>query len=183
MMALPEKLVALHESLASKRIPHAFGGAIALAYWILDPRGTDDIDLNIFVPASDCAAALKALPDEVIQPAGTAEKIEHAGQIRLWWDRTPLDLFFNYEPIHAEAARNAKSVLFEGTRIPVLGPIELTAFKAMFDRTQDWADIEAMLRADTLDLDAVREQLRQLLDDDDPRFARLDEAIRRAADG
>jgi hypothetical protein len=63
----------------------------------------------------------------------------------------------------------------------VLGPTELAVFKAMFDRTRDWADIEAMIAAGTLDTDAVRESLQTMLTDDDERFARLDEATRRAA--
>jgi hypothetical protein len=63
----------------------------------------------------------------------------------------------------------------------VLGPTELAVFKAMFDRTRDWADIEAMIAAGTLDTDAARTTLRTMLSDDDERFARLDEATRRAA--
>jgi hypothetical protein len=62
----------------------------------------------------------------------------------------------------------------------VLGPVELAVFKAMFDRTRDWADIEAMLAAGTLDLDAVRDTLATMLTSGDERFARLDEAARRA---
>jgi hypothetical protein len=31
-MTLPERVVALHRALAKPRLPHAFGGAIALAY-------------------------------------------------------------------------------------------------------------------------------------------------------
>ena len=62
----------------------------------------------------------------------------------------------------------------------MLGPVELAIFKAMFDRTRDWADIEAMVGASTLDVDEVRESLSSLLPADDERFARLDEAVRRA---
>jgi hypothetical protein len=174
-MTLPEKLVALHEALRRARVPHAFGGAIALAYWTRDPRGTSDIDVNLFVPASEPARALSALPDGVEQPPGTAEAIARDGQIRLWWDGTPVDLFFDYDPLHLEAARNRRTVPFEGARIPVLGPVELAAFKVMFDRTRDWADIEAMAERGTLDFDAVRTTLRRMLDEDDARFARLDE--------
>jgi hypothetical protein len=72
-------------------------------------------------------------------------------------------------------------VPFAGTQIPVLGPAELAVFKVMFDRTQDWADVEAMLAAGTLDVEAVRAELTTLLDVGDERFARLDEAVRRAA--
>jgi hypothetical protein len=180
-VTLPERVIALHRGLARKRIPHAFGGAIALAYWTLDPRGTSDIDLNVFVPAGESAGALDALPDGVGRPEGTVEAIAKDGQIRLWWDETPIDLFFDYVPVHADAARHARTVPFADTRIPVLGPVELAVFKVMFDRTRDWADIEAMVAAKTVDLDAVRTTLATLLESDDPRFTRLDEAVRRAA--
>jgi hypothetical protein len=179
-MTLPERLVELHRALARRDVPHAFGGAIALAYWTLDPRGTSDIDVNLFVPSDQCAVALTALPPGVAQPDGTVETIQRDGQVRLWWDETPVDLFFDYVPVHADAARHRRIVPFADTRIPVLGPIELAVFKAMFDRTRDWADIEAMLAAGTLDLDAVRTALRAMLPPDDARFPRLDEAARRA---
>jgi hypothetical protein len=178
-VTLPERLVALHRALGRRRIPHAFGGAIALAYWTLEPRGTRDIDVNVFIPASDAERLLRALPGGVAQPQGTAEVIARDGQIRLWWDDTPLDLFFDYVPFHEEAARNRRTVPFEGTRIPVLGPTELAVFKAMFDRTRDWADVEAMAAAGTLDVGAVKKALGTLIDDDDQRFARLDEAFER----
>ena len=179
-MTLPEKLVALHRALARRRVPHAFGGAIALAYWTLDPRATSDIDVNVFVPAAEAERALRALPPEVACPDGTVEAIARDGQVRLWWDETPVDLFFDSIPLHDDAARNRRTVPFARTRIPVLGPEQLAIFKAMFDRTRDWADVEAMLAAETLDLDAVRETLATMFAADDHRFARLDESLRRA---
>jgi hypothetical protein len=179
-MTLPEKIVALHRALARRKIPHAFGGALALAYWTQDPRGTSDIDLNVFVPATDSEPALAALPAGVARPDGTAEAIAADGQVRLWWDETPVDLFFDYEPVHADAARRARRVPFSGTRIPILGPVELAVFKVMFDRTRDWADVEAMVAANTLDLDAVRATLSTLIAPADQRFERLTEAVRRA---
>ena len=179
-MTLPDKLLALHRALTGANLPHAFGGAIALAYWTRDPRGTSDIDLNIFVPAGEPAHALEALPRGVERPSGTEERIVRDGQTRLWWEETPVDLFFDYEPVHEDAARNVRVVPFAGTSIPVLGPVELAVFKALFDRTRDWADIEAMLAAGTLDVDAATDTLRTMLPDDDERFDRLGEAIRRA---
>ena len=179
-MTLAERLVALHRALARRRIPHAFGGAIALAYWTLDPRGTSDIDVNVFVPAANAGRVLRALPAGIDQPDGTPETIARDGQVRLWWEGTPVDLFFDYVRIHDDAARHRRVVPFAGTRIPVLGPVELAVFKVMFDRTRDWADVEAMLAAGTLDLGAVRAALATMLSADDPRFARLAEAERRA---
>src|SRR3954471_19345951 len=180
-MTLPERVLAIHRALARRRLPHAFGGAIALAYWTLDPRGTSDIDVNIFVAAEAAERALSKLPPGVSRPPETVETIRRDGQMRLWWDETPLDLFFDYADIHHDAARHRRVVPFAGTRIPVLGPVELAVFKVMFDRTRDWADIEAMLAAGTLDLDAVRASLQTLLEGDDHRFGRLQEAVARAS--
>ena len=46
-------------------------------------------------------------------------------------------------------------------------------FKAFFDRTKDWADLEEMAAADTLDVEAVLGVLVHYLGGDDPRIARL----------
>jgi hypothetical protein len=180
-VTLAEKLVELHRALSRARLPHAFGGAIALAYLTRDPRGTNDIDVNIFIPATDAARALAALPSGVEQAADTAALIARDGQIRLWWEGTPIDLFFDYAPVHSEAARNRRTVPFEGIKIPVLGPVELAVFKIMFDRTRDWADLEAMADRGTLDFDAVRTALGGMLSDDDQRLARLAEVERAAS--
>ena len=185
-MTLPERLLALHSALADADVPHAFGGAIALAYCTLAPRGTLDIDCNVFVPANDAGDALAALPQSIKRPRGLESTVARDGQVRLWWDETPVDLFFDYEPIHADAARNRRDVEFAGARIPILGPTELAVFKAVFDRTRDWADIEAMVAAGTLEVGEAERQLRTLLDPSDERLARLHTAVRRGeelADG
>ncbi|MDQ8043260.1 MAG: hypothetical protein AAGC46_19640 [Solirubrobacteraceae bacterium] len=177
---LSEQLVELDRALAAAAVPHAFGGAIALAYCTLEPRGTRDLDVNIFVDQERCAAALAALPSGVDVPDAAPETITRDGQMRLWWDDTPVDVFFDNLPVHAQAARHVRRVPFAGTEIPVLGPTELVVFKAMFDRTKDWADIEAVIEAEAVDLEQVRETLADLVDETDQRFARIDEAERRA---
>ena len=176
-MTLGEKLLAIHAELETAGFEHAFGGAIALAYWTKDPRGTSNIDVNIFVTAGEAADALAALPDGIAFTDRDLAEIKSTGQVRLWWDETPVDLYFAYERLHEEAARHRREGAFGGKRIPVLGPIELAVFKAVFDRTRDWADIEAMVTAETLDVAAVRKHLTELLGEDDERLARLDEAV------
>jgi hypothetical protein len=180
-VTLAQRLLELHARLSKAGIEHAFGGAIALAYWTLEPRGTRDIDLNLFVPAAECEPALARLPEAMARDQDTVDTITRDGQIRLWWDDTPVDLFFIYEPLHEEASRNRRLVPFEGEQIPVLGPVELAVFKAMFDRTRDWADIEAMVEAGNLDCDAVRDHLVSRVGEDDGRVGRLEEAVRRVA--
>ena len=179
-MTLAEKLIALHEALARGEIPHAFGGAIALGYYTDEPRGTRDVDVNVFMPADEPGAALAALPAEVARPAGTEEKVKRDGQVRLWWEATPVDLFFDNLDIHRRAASAVRTVEYEGVQLPILGPVELTVFKMMFDRGRDWGDIEEMLAAGSLDAAAARELLASLIGDDDPRFERFAEAARRA---
>jgi hypothetical protein len=180
-MTLAERIVALHHALDRAGVPHAFGGALSLAYWTRDPRGTDDIDVNVFVPDDEAAPVLAVLPDGVDVPDDAAAVIAREGQMRFWWDQVPLDLFFNNVPVHDDAARNRRTVpLLDDVEIPVLGPVELAVFKAMFDRTQDWADIESMIAAETLDLDEMRRVLGTMLPEGDRRFARIDEAMRQA---
>lgn len=180
-MNLPERIVAIHQALDSAGIAHAFGGAIALAYWTENPRGTSDIDVNVFIAAGDCERGLRALPPAVAWSVGDRDAIERDGQRRLWWSETPVDIFFDYHQIHAEAAANRRHVEFEGVQIPILGPTELAVFKAIFDRTRDWADIEEMAKNNTLDIDGVRNAVADMVGDDDPRLARLAEASRRAS--
>ncbi|MFN8149652.1 MAG: hypothetical protein U0R24_00810 [Solirubrobacterales bacterium] len=178
-LRLPDRLLAIDRALAAAGFEHAFGGAIALAYWTLDPRGTSDIDVNVFIPAERCEEALAALPDGVAWSEDDVAAIHRDGQVRLWWEEIPVDLFFDYVELHADAARNRRTVPFEGVEIPILGPVELATFKAMFDRTRDWADIEAMLEAETLDVDAVRANLLTLVGEGDRRVQRLDETATR----
>lgn len=175
-MTLAERIVALHRALEDAGVPHAFGGAIALAYWTLEPRGTRDLDVNVFVPADEAAGVLAVLPRGVDVPPAAEARIARDGQMRLWWDDTPVDLFFDYAPIHEHAARNTREVEFESTTIPVLGPVELAIFKAMFDRTRDWADIEAMLAAGSTTYDEIAAALRPMLGAEDPRWKRLRDA-------
>jgi hypothetical protein len=177
-VTLAERLLALHHALHAAGLPHAFGGAIALAYATLEPRGTRDLDVNVFVPAAQAAAVVAALPEGVTVGATEAEALRADGQARLWWDDVPVDVFLDYAPIHAAAARHRRLVPFEGEDVPVLGPIELAVFKAMFDRTKDWADIEAMVAAGALDVASARRELVAMVGPDDARVRRLDAVTR-----
>ena len=178
-MRLADRLLAIHAGLSDARLEHAFGGAIALAYWTDDPRATQDIDVNVFVRPDDCEQVLAALPDGVRHEDADVAAIKRDGQVRLRWDETPVDLFFSNVAIHEEAERHTRRVPFENDEIPILGPFELAVFKAMFDRPRDWVDIEAMLAAKTLDVDALGERLTELLGPEDQRLARLADAVRR----
>jgi hypothetical protein len=170
---LPEKVVALHAALDESAVPHAFGGALALAWCTGQARGTIDIDVNLFVAPSEAEAMLAALPDDVTWDDDDLEAIRRVGQVRLWWDTTPLDLFFNTTDFHEQAAGRARLEPFLGEDVPFLACRDLAVFKAFFNRTQDWADLEAMHGAGTLDVDSVVGVLVRLLGQDDERVERL----------
>ena len=173
MSILASRLLAIHAAFATAGIPHAFGGAIALAYCTGEPRGTIDLDVNVFVPHTTPDTALDALPAGVILTSANRAEVLAKGQTRAWWDDTPIDLFFANHPFHDTVQGRVRTVPFADTSITVLDCTSLAVFKAFFDRTKDWADLEAMAAAGQLDVDAVGSFLTDLLGADDPRLERL----------
>jgi hypothetical protein len=150
---LGRRLLAIHDALRSAGIPHAFGGAIALAYCTEEPRGTRDLDVNVFVAPADAGPVLDVLPQGVVATEDDRKRIERDGQVRLWWEDTPVDLFFDVHDFHRQVGAGIRLVSFLDRRVPVLACTDLVIFKAMFNRTKDWADIEEMVQAGTVDAD------------------------------
>jgi hypothetical protein len=169
---LGDLLFAVHDSLDRARIPHAIGGAIALAYCTLDPRGTRDLDVNVFVGPQRAREVLAALPEHVEVSGLRLEALESDGQVRLRSGITPIDVFLSVLPFHEHVARHVRHVPFEGRTIPVLDCTALAVFKAMFGRTRDWADIEAMVEARSLDVAEASAWIREMVGDD-PRIEKL----------
>ena len=172
---LVEKLLAIHAALKRQALPHAFGGAIALAYCVQEPRGTRDLDVNIFVDAARAADVLAALPEGVRIEKGDVEKVIEEGQARLFWDGVPVDVFLNNLPLHEEVANGVLWVDMQGTQIPVLDCASLVIFKSFFARTRDWGDIEEVALATPEDVDAAVKAVAGLVGEDDPSFKRLAE--------
>jgi hypothetical protein len=173
---LPDKVIAIHEAFLTAKIPHAIGGALALAYYAT-PRATIDIDLNVFVSSEQWRKVINAIEPLGVETSDLSPKqLERDGQCRLWWGDNPVDLFFAYDPIHKEMKKQARRVPFAGTTIPILSPEHLAVCKAMFDRRKDWMDIEQMLiAADELDTYEIERWLERLVGRNDPRFQHLDE--------
>jgi hypothetical protein len=179
---LVEKLFAIHNSLAEASIAHAFGGAIALAYCTEEPRGTRDLDVNIFIDTSKAAQTLACMPTGVKVSAEDIAKVERDGQARLDWDGTPVDVFLNNLPLHQAVARAVVWVPLAGREVPVLDCASLAIFKAFFDRAKDWADLEAIALATPEDIDAAAATISELVGEDDPAVQRLESLIPLDAD-
>jgi hypothetical protein len=155
----PEQVLAVHRALAAAAIPHAIGGAVALAHYA-EPRPTKDIDVNVFLP-----------PDGRPEVERTLEPFE---------DRDQVHLFFSEDALHAAMPAAVREVPFAGATIPLIASEHLIVRKAMLDRPKDWLDIEAILVAtEPLDVGEIRAWLRRLAGADDPRFAKLDALLNR----
>jgi hypothetical protein len=170
---LVDKILGLHRALDDADIPHAFGGALALAWCTERARGTIDIDVNVFVDRSRTEQLLTALPDDVRWSTDDREQLERDGQARLWWGDTPVDVFVNTTEYHEQVAGRCRREPFAGQDVPFLGCTDLAVFKAFFDRTKDWADLEEMHAVGTLDVDRVVGILTRYLGAPDARIDRL----------
>lgn len=179
--SLSEKVLLIEEGFRQRRVPHAFGGAIALAYYAT-PRATIDIDLNVFVPVSradEVLQVLRVLGSDPLPPE-ERERLQRDEQARLYWEGTPVDLFFAYDAFHDSCLERRCVFPFgEGDSIHVLSAEDLVVFKVMFDRDKDWRDIGEMIYALAGELDSasVSHWLDRILGPDDPRHRRLREAL------
>ncbi len=178
--SLPEKIVAIDERLNAAKIPHAFGGALALASYA-EPRATIDIDVNVFVASSQHRVVQAELTPLGVSDDVPAETVDRDGQCRVWWGATPIDLFYAYHDLHAAMRKATRRAPFGSGAIPVLAPEHLTACKAIFNRPKDWLDIEQMLvGAPDADRDEIADWLDRIVGTDDPRarrFAELSERL------
>jgi hypothetical protein len=172
-LTLAGRVLAIEEALGL--VPHAFGGALALAYYA-EPRSTIDIDLNVFVPSerfAEVAAPLVRLGAAAGDPA--TEKIARRdGQVRVMWDATPIDLFFAYDPFHEAAAAARQAVPFGDGTIPILAADHLVVCKVIYNRPRDWVDIDAALAAgaDVRGAEILR-WVARIAGDEDPRYERI----------
>lgn len=177
-VSLTAKIVALHESLLAADLPHAFGGAHALAFCIAEPRATMDIDLNVFITVDRIDDLVRALPNGVSVSDDNRAELARDAQTRAWWDETPIDLFLSNHPFHQRAEANRRVVPFADVDLPVLACSDLAVFKAFFARPKDAVDVANMVAAGAIDLEALARTVESLLGDDRGAFlARVREFV------
>ena len=179
-MLLDEQIVAIEHAFQAAGIPHAFGGAQALGYYG-SVRATHDIDLNVFLAVDQAErvfAALAALGAATSNP-GLRRLVARDEQVRVFWDETPIDLFFAYDPLHESSLQRRRRVDFYGDPLHILSAEDLILFKATFDRDKDWHDIAGMIYAspEALDFDYVRRFLERIDSPEGRRLARLEVLI------
>lgn len=181
-MSLPDKIVALHKALQAADIAHAFGGALALAWCTQQARGTIDIDLNIFLEPEQSKVALEAMPEGVHWSKKDLNMMLAEGQVRLKWDNTPIDLFLNTMKLHTHMSRRVRWETFAGESLPFLTCQDIAVLKVFFNRTKDWADLEAMLAAGTVKVPQITATIIDYLGADDERVKSLEKLSSRSTD-
>lgn len=171
-----QKVVRLNAALAERDIPYAFGGAIALNYH-REPRSTLDIDVNVFLSPEHEETVLSALGGvyDLVDREQVGRELREDGQARTSWGATYVDLFLANTDFHASMAERVQRQPFGETTIPVLSIEDLLVCKALFDRSKDWVDIEAVAKTRRGDLDRpyISGWLNRFLPPDDPRRERI----------
>lgn len=159
------------------RIPHALGGALAYGYWA-PPRGTHDVDMNVFAGEEAVDAVVDGLlaEDFEVDRAQAREAVAEGSHIKAWYDGTPVEIFFNSIPLHESAASRLVKVPFAGSVAPVLSAEDLVLLKLLFFRSKDLQDIANVLATQGARLDRryVRDWLVDMLGDDDDRTTAWD---------
>ena len=173
-MTLIEKVLAIHRALSAVGTPHAFGGALALAWCTQRARGTVDIDVNLFVEPDRCAAP-RSRRSPTRWPGRTTTWRSSSATARPGCGGTPRQWTCSSTRPTSTRRASARARLepFAGEDVPFLSCRDLAVFKAFFNRTKDWADLEEMAEADTLDVEAVLGVLARYLGADDDRLDRL----------
>jgi hypothetical protein len=182
-MEFVELIVAVHGELQRSDISHAFGGALALGY-VAEPRGTVDIDVNVFLPTAEVDRVVDAL-----RPLGYRRSRSGGGQAPIAGIRFdhrvepfPVDVFPSLHERYANAERRRVHHPF-GRRddvLPFLSAEDLCVFKLSFGRPQDWVDLSAIAAArPKVDLGYVEDQLVAIRGPTMyPRIARLRSLVR-----
>ncbi|MDQ6910935.1 MAG: hypothetical protein M3Z84_09175, partial [Actinomycetota bacterium] len=162
-MSLVDLVVDVHRQLAAEGQAHAFGGALALAY-IADPRGTVDVDVNVFAPVAEIDAVLHVFAALGLRAAQPRDDWLPMAGIRLRRDADdyPVDVFPSLDERYDEIEHRCVNHPFgpDDVVLPFLSAEDLALFKLSFGRDKDWVDLRAIARSRRdLDIDYIERQL------------------------
>lgn len=175
MTSLVELVLEVHDALTDASVGHAFGGALALGF-LAEPRGTVDIDVNVFVDPNGRGAV-----DAALASLGYAAEEDGAPMAGIRFSSVassfPIDVFPSLHPRYAEVEARSVAHPFgpDARLLPFLSAIDLAVFKLSFGRPKDWVDLTSLAAAaPDLDIDAIEDLLVELRGPSmHPRVARL----------
>lgn len=162
-------------------VPYAIGGAIAYALWG-PPRGTMDVDLNLFVPPDRVAAALEPLrrfgarfdsPDVGAEAAESGMVVGRVGPFRL-------DIFTPSIPFAWEAMHTRQRAKLRDQEAWFLSAEATCVFKLLFFRGKDVVDLERLvaMQKSRLDTAYVRRWTVEMMGEADERVLVWDGLVR-----
>jgi hypothetical protein len=178
-----ERAVLVHRLLDRANVPHAIGGALALAYHVAEARATNDIDINVTADPDHPEVIFALLPADVAWRERDVERARTDGQVRLLWPHPdgappiPLDIFFPQHDLHLVVSQRAELVAMLDDTVPILSATDLLVFKALSGRRKHWADIEELVRYGKPDLEEVDAWLTAIVGSADDRHRKLREII------
>jgi len=171
---------AIADELKRRNVPHAIGGALALGVAGV-PRGTRDVDVNVFVEGEALRGVVEALRSLGVQlDADDALRAAAAdGMFIGTWDGMRIDVFTPSIPFAHEANRTAITIEIDGWSGRFLSAEAIAVFKLLFFRLKDRADLERLVsvRAGRLDLPYIRRWIVDMMGDDDPRVSAWDAIV------
>lgn len=170
------------DALEAAGLPYAIGGALALAIAGV-PRGTADVDVNVFVTEArvpETIAVLSRLGIEIAVDAARA-RARRDGMFVGRWDGMRIDVFLPSIPFSDEArVTRARVTDDRGWSGWFLSAEAIAVFKLLFFRSKDIADLERLVAVRRgLDRSYVRRWLVTMMGEDDERVRRWDEIVLR----
>lgn len=167
----------LAEICEAKQIPYAIGGALAFGVWGL-PRGTMDVDVNMFIDEADLTVAcdaLRALGCEVDE-ARVRAQVARGGMFDVHLGLMRIDVFIPSIPFSSEAANTKRRGIVGGREVWVLSAEAIAVFKLLFFRSKDIVDLERLIgvQQERLDCAYIRKHIVEMMGEDDERVKRWD---------
>jgi hypothetical protein len=173
---------AIADALRAANLPHALGGALALGVAGV-PRGTKDVDVNVFVGLDEVPRVISTLASLgiVLDAPAALRRAERDGMFVGTWDGMRIDVFVPSIPFSFEANRTAIEIEVDGWRGRFLSAEAIAVFKLLFFRGKDLVDLERLIgvRGDRLDVTYVRRWIVEMMGEDDARVARWDDLVAR----
>ncbi len=165
---------------AEAGVEYAIGGALALAVAGV-PRGTADVDINVFVPIAEVPKILEILKSLGIEANSSTclARAKAEGMFVARWTGMRIDVFLPSIPFAHEANQTKVQIVdAHGWTGWFLSAEAITVFKLLFFRGKDVVDIERLIAVrDELDRDYVRRWLVEMMGEDDERVQKWDELV------
>lgn len=172
----------LVERLEARAIPYAVGGALALNQWAV-PRGTKDVDLNLWVdPARPTSTAqlLGAIGCD-LKASAVVRSLSERGHAFARLGDVRVDVYVPTHVFHASVLERRRRRPLAGREAWFLSAEDLAVFKLILDRAKDRADVEAlaMVGGEEFDRSYVRRWLQKIVGAHDNRLSTWEEIVRR----